>query len=233
MSSPYTPRDVYLCDGERFVFPITFPVDSPADILVFLELADGSFRRMVRNQDYVVRTDTWEVVTRVDDYRDPWPVGVTLVILRRMLFLQPSGRAVMSVRTFQNRVDSLTRMFQQIREKLDRTLHVGQNYPPFFATTKPYALPIRETMYHPHAGAVSALFFNEIIDIAMHPHVAITGGSLQEPVIRYSDWPPEEMEHPHATVTGGNMIAPLIRYSDWPPEEMEHPHATITGGNLT
>jgi hypothetical protein len=130
----YTPKVVYDGDDSTFEFPVTFAVDRKRDVFVELELANGAPGIMIPDQDYVVREETdgtLTVVTRVDDDSDPIATGVKIVIRRVMPFKQPTNRAVISPIVFRNRLDSLTREFQQLREQLDRTLHVGQPYPPY------------------------------------------------------------------------------------------------------
>lgn len=129
-----TAKDIYIGDGTTVEFPVTFEVDRPQDITVFLKLVDETEKRQVRNQDYVVRQEddgTYTVVMRNDDYRDPPAAGVMVVIQLDMPFTQPSGRAGMSAHVFKTRIDSVTKNFRQLRERLDRTLHVGQAYPDY------------------------------------------------------------------------------------------------------
>lgn len=132
--SANTPKDIYIGDGTTVEFPVTFEVDRPQDIVVFLKLGTSEEVPQLRNQDYVVRKesdDSYTVVMRDDDYRDPPASGVMIIIQLDMPFTQPSGRSSMSAHVFRTRIDSATRQFRQLREQLDRTLYVGQAYPDY------------------------------------------------------------------------------------------------------
>jgi hypothetical protein len=136
-----TSKDIYACDGIAFEFAITFPVDRVADVYAFTTRdSDGAVTELIPDQDYVIDTSTWTLVTRVDDNSDPIPAGQTLTITRQTPILQPSGRSSMSARVFRTRTESLTRIFQELREQLDRTLHIGQDYPPYFRNTDVYLI---------------------------------------------------------------------------------------------
>lgn len=231
--SQYTPKDVYACDGVTFEFPVTFAVDKPTDVVVFLTTeATGATRRMVRNQDYVVREEdgVLTVVTRVDEYRDPWPAGVTLTILRRMSFTQPSGRAGMSPRVFLNRVESLTRIFQQLREKLDRTLHVGQPYPPFYGVSRPYPIYAFDEARVTEA-ADNGMLFSLLSDEAAVSSAA-TGGTFALNLLEYEEWPAEEVEIVGSDADGGVLQLALLSYEDGEPDEAEITASDVTGGEL-
>lgn len=132
--SAHTPKDIYIGDGTTVEFPVSFDVDHPRDIVVFLKLVDETEKRQIRSLDYVVREETdgsFTVVMRDDDYRDPPAAGVMIVIQMDMSFTQPSGRSNMSAHVFRGRIDSLTRQHRQVREQLDRTLYVGTEYPDY------------------------------------------------------------------------------------------------------
>lgn len=133
MTNEFTPRVVYAGDGSTTEFAVTFPVDRAADIIVELVLEDGSAQRMLLNKTHTYRDSDSTMVMRTAP-----PSGSLLVIRRGMLFLQPSGRTTMSPRVFRSRVDSLTRIYQQLQEQLERTLHIGQEYPALYRVTEVY-----------------------------------------------------------------------------------------------
>lgn len=233
MADEFTPRDVYDCDGVAFEFPITFPVDRPADVYVELELATGLAQRMVRDQDYVVRKeddDSLTVVTRVDNDSPPLAAGITIVIRRVMPFAQPSGRAHMSPVTFRNRLNSVTRMLQQIREQLDRTLHVGQAVPPVFLTSRPYPYEFIEAMAV--SGDINSGRFAPLTIEAMDVSGDILSGTLVAPLIEYEDWPAEAMDVSGDLLDAGNTLEQLLLYyEDWPAEAMDVSGDLLDAGN--
>jgi hypothetical protein len=218
--STYTPKDVYAADGVTFEFAVTFPVDRALDIMVLLHDADGERVHFIRNLDYAIRevSGVYTVVTRVDDHRDPIAAGFTITILRRMLFVQPSGRSSMAPIVFKNRVDSLTRMFQQLREKLDRTLHVGQVYPPFYAVSRPYAVLFSDELSIA-ASADSGQSMQAIIEELLISAVP-TGGDLRVNLVEYNNWPAEELDIA-AEAEDGVLALVLLSYVDWPAEEID------------
>jgi len=135
-------KQVYLADGVTFEFPIPFEFDRVADVSAFVTRADGSERELIQNQDYVVDTVTAMLVTRVDDNSDPLAAGITLTIARATPMVQPSGRSAMSAKVFRTRLESLTRVFQELREQAQRTLQIGQDYPALFRNTAVYTLAV-------------------------------------------------------------------------------------------
>ena len=233
--SIYTPKDIYDCDGVTFEFPVTFPVDRDTDIFAFLiTVATGVPRRMVRNQDYKIVTDSdgnRTLVTRVDEHRDPWPAGVRLTIMRRMQFTQPSGKSTMNAKVFSNRIDSLTRMFQQLREKLDRTLHIGLAYPFYGKTSKPYALLIQDALT---VGSQprSRLGLFRMIDDTLYVFAVPTGGTMDVQKVTYDNWPAEAIDIVAAIPVDGELRVALLSYTDGEPDELDIVSSIPVDGTL-
>jgi hypothetical protein len=237
MSTPqsiYTPKVIYDCDGTTSQFAVTFPVDRDNDIFVFLTtVATGVTRRMVRNQDYTIATDSDDnrtVVTRVDEHRDPWPAGVRLTIMRRMQFTQPSGKAGMNARVFSNRIDSLTRMFQQLREKLDRTLHVGLAYPPFFKTSEPYPVLSTDALNVESTAKNSQGLWRVVTDAVSFVSIP-SGGDFGIALVQYLLWPVEELDVV-SIPEDGELREALLTYDLWPVEELDIVSSIPVDGEL-
>lgn len=263
--TPYVPKDVYVCDGVAFEFPVSFEVDSLADILVFLENPDGSTKRMLRDLDYTVTeaAGAYTVVTRVDDYRDPIAAGIKLTIMRAMDILQPSTSSSVSPKVFANRIDTLTRVYQQLREKLDRTLHVGLRYPPYYFTSHPYSLYANDSaaflswpegglgMFSAQQNRISmgsfpldggVLTLDKLLEytdwpaeeLSIGPSIPVSGGVIDEVLLAYTDWPDEELDvGPSIPVSGGVLDVALLTYSNYIPEEIFFTSVPVSGGSLT
>lgn len=224
------PKDVYECDGTESEFPITFPFGTQADVFAFLiHEESGAYRRLVRDQDYTVETadnGTSFVRTRVDDFRDPWPVGYTLTILRRRQYRQASSQAMTPV-VFRHRLEHLTQLCQQLREQLDRTLHVGTRYPDLDLTSKVYAGEFDSG----GATLTMAPYFGTFMPVVTGSHgtmgtLTMLGGTIIAPVLYYLDWPVEEaemgtMELLEGSLVDGDPPPNIITYEDWPIEEAE------------
>lgn len=226
------PKDVYPTDGVQFEFEITFPFSDPSDVFAFLiHESSGAYRRLIPNLDYTISGTTLR--TRVDDFRDPWPAGYMLTILRRTRITQPSSQA-MTPLVLRHRIDQLTQIMQQLREQADRTLHIGTAYPPLNLTSKVYALEFRDAV-----GAAGGMIIRSVYDPILPFSDAVggaggivVGGSMREPAVLYADWPPDEVVGAGATINSGSMRDPLVLYTNWPPDAVESAGATINSGTM-
>ena len=77
---------------------------------------------------------------------------------------------------------------------------------------------IRGGRYEPH-------FFDE-----MDIFPAILGGTLEQPLIEYDDWPDDELDI-FPAILNGTLVDPLVEYDDWPDDELDVAPA-ILGGEL-
>lgn len=255
------PKDVYPTDGVQFEFEITFPFSDPSDVFAFLiHESSGAYRRLIPNLDYTISGTTLR--TRVDDFRDPWPAGYTLTILRRTRITQPSSQA-MTPLVLRHRIDQLTQIMQQLREQADRTLHIGTAYPPMNLTSKLYTIEFRDAVGAAHGAITRGVYDPAFSDAVSGAGGIVVGGSMREPVVLYADWPPDEVvgagaminsgtldlppdpvvhytswppdavEGAGCTINSGTMIAPVVTYANWPPDEVASAGCTINSGTMT
>lgn len=228
-------KAVYACDGVTYEFPVTFGVDHPTQLYAFLEFANGNTKELIRNQDYVYRTHDSVLVTRVDDDREPWPEGVTLTVMRDMSISQPTGRAAVSPKAFWNRVQSLHRALEMLKEHADRCLHVGVAYPYLFRASQPYGLIMDAELSHPVMALSGGVLrdqpqWSEETD---HAPVMATGGDLYDPLVYYLYWPTDGTDHDNLTVVDGDLFTPTaLQYLDWPTEETDHGYTTVVDGDM-
>lgn len=224
------PKDVYPTDGVQFEFEITFPFSDPSDVFAFLiHESSGAYRRLIPNLDYTISGTTLR--TRVDDFRDPWPAGYTLTILRRTRITQPSSQA-MTPLVLRHRIDQLTQIMQQLREQADRTLHIGTAYPPMNLTSKVYVLLTKDDAGVALPEAREANFFNEWLDSMIVELPTMLTGQLRTPLIQYEDWPADEVVVSLPEMLTGQLRAPIIRYEDWPADEVTVSLPTMLTGSL-
>jgi hypothetical protein len=164
--------------------------------------ATGVTRRLIRNLDYtIVNTD---VLTCIDDFRSAWPAGYTLTILRRTELFQPSSQAQTPF-VFVNRLNQLTEIFQQIGEQLDRTLHVGTNFPPLNLTSKMYAIEAFDSAVGAH-GSINKMVYDPLFyDVVGGAGGFVLGGTMREPVVAYSNWPADSATGYMGSINSGSM----------------------------
>lgn len=121
-------KEAHLGDGTTTVFSFTFKVDTAADVLVFLASITGEETILTVDEDYTVTLN-------VNQNSNPGGtitmsaapgVGIRLVIMRGADFVRATPfTSSVPPNVIETELDRLTMYAQQLREKLDRSLHVS------------------------------------------------------------------------------------------------------------
>lgn len=253
-------KDVYPCDGVQDTFAVTFEFAKTTDVSAFVEnTTTGERRRLVRNLDY--RIENGNLILRNDDFREPWPTGWNLCIIRRTRFEQGSSQQ-MTPYVFALRINQLTQLFEQIREQTLRTLHTGTEYPALNLTSARYAYEFDEAMQHFSATLIGGfLWTNPLPETLQFNGATLTGGDIFGGGVSYTVGIPEAVDLLGAVVLGGDIwgtgveydagahdvdllgaillggdiaeTAKYVEYTLWPAEGVDLSGAILTGGDLT
>lgn len=110
-------KHVFPGNGSRVLFPITFSFASSSHLRVWLENSvTGEVMNLLRDQDYEIRGAQVRMVVAP-------AVGEDLVVLRYSPAMQQAKQ--LSPAAFSQQLDNGWRLVQEIRERMSRTLHVG------------------------------------------------------------------------------------------------------------
>lgn len=121
-------KEVFVGDGETVSWPFDFKVNGPEDLHVLTISVDGTESSLMLSTDYTVtlnvnqNTNPGGVVTTTS----PIPPGVPGVIMRRLSFTRiDEFTTSVPPHIIEEELDRLTMYALELRERLDRSLHVS------------------------------------------------------------------------------------------------------------
>lgn len=141
--SASTSRVQYDCNGSTVAFPFLFGIQETSDIQVILTDSNGTETTLTETTHYVVSAvnsdyESGGTVTTVATYAD----GYTITLVRNVPITQESdfteGMPTL-YETFEDGLDKLTMIAQQIEEKIDRQLVVPVSEPSTISRELPSA----------------------------------------------------------------------------------------------